>query len=107
MIIVKLIQILHMILILFICSSLVINHTRMKEISLTILIFIFFQYITNYGKCGLTQMEYLMMGENYQEGFLYRLINPIISVPENYFDKYLFKVHILFIIILSYQLYMK
>jgi hypothetical protein len=107
MIIVKLIQILHMILILFICSSLVINHTRMKEISLTILIFIFFQYITNYGKCGLTQMEYLIMGENYQEGFLYRLINPIIQVPENYFDKYLFKVHILFIIILSYQLYMK
>ena len=54
----------------------------------------------------LTQLEYYIMGEKYKDGFLYRLINPIIKVPENYFDKYLYIVHIIFITTLIYQLYL-
>ena len=104
--IILLIQILHIVLIFFVCSSIVISNHKIKEASLTILIFILFQYVTNYGKCGLTQLEYYIMGEKYKDGFLYRLINPIIKVPENYFDKYLYIVHIIFITTLIYQLYL-
>jgi hypothetical protein len=47
------------------------------------------QYITNYGKCGLTELEYIIKGKKYQEGFLYRLIKPIIVIPEKYFNIYI------------------
>ena len=69
------------------------------------LLFLLLQYSTNYGKCTLTQLEYLIMGEKYQEGFLYRLINPVIKRDENYFNYYYYIFHFLFIIILIYQLY--
>ena len=65
------------------------------------LIYLFLQYITGYEKCGLTVLEYLVMGEKYAEGFLYRIINPLIKIPENYFNKYLILVHILYIYLLS------
>jgi len=102
--IIKLIQFIHLALILLLCSSIFIPISKVKELALTLLIFMLFHYITNYGKCGLTQIEYLIMGEKYKEGFLYRLIKPIITVPENYFNKYLFWIHITYIMILIYQL---
>lgn len=58
-----------------------------------------------YEKCGLTQLEYWVMGEKYQQGFLYRLINPIIKVREDYFEKGLVYFHIFLIIVFAYQLY--
>ena len=102
--IIKLIQSIHLLLILLLCSSIFIPIHKVKELSLTLLIFMLFHYVTNYGKCGLTQIEYLIMGEQYQEGFMYRLIKPIISVPEDYFNKHFFWIHLLYIIILIYQL---
>jgi hypothetical protein len=102
--IVKIIQSIHILLIIFINLSIFVPNHKMKEISLTLLIFMLFQYMTNYGKCGLTQIEYLVMGNNYKEGFLYRIINPIICVPEDYFNKYFYCIHILYIVILGYQL---
>ena len=103
--IVKLIQTLHLVLVIILACSVFIPNRKIKEMALTLLIYILFQYVTNYGKCGLTQMEYLVMGEQYNEGFLYRLIKPIITVPEEYFEKHLFWIHIIYIFILAYQLY--
>ena len=78
----------------------------MKKLAFVILLFMAFQYITGYKTCGLTKIEYVLLGkEKYQSGFMYRLVNPIISVPENYFDKYYWVLHILWILILGYQLY--
>ena len=68
------------------------------------MIFIFAQWITNYGKCGLTELEYMFKGEKYKEGFIYRIVKPIISVPETYFDNYLYLVHITWTLILALQL---
>ena len=102
--IIKIINLLHTILIIFLCTSIFIDNFQIKKISITLLIFIFLQFITNYGKCGLTELEYLFKGEKYQEGFIYKLIKPIITVPESYFNKYFYFMHITWIIILWLQL---
>jgi hypothetical protein len=52
----------------------------------------------------LTDLEYLLLGDKYKSGFMYRLINPMIKIPEDYFNKYLFCFHITWISILYYQL---
>ena len=101
---IKIINLLHLLLILAIVSSIIIPNKQLKELVFTLLIFIFIQYITNYGKCGLTEIEYLLKGEQYQEGFIYRLIKPIITISEKYIDMYLYWFHILWIFILGYQL---
>ena len=102
--IIKIINLLHAMLVIFLCISIFINDFQIKKIALTLLIFIFLQFITNYGRCGLTELEYLFKGEKYQEGFIYKLINPIITVPETYFNKYYYCIHITWIIILCVQL---
>ena len=102
--IIKIIQLLHLILIITIFSSVFIPEKEIKKLSFTMLLFIFAQFITNYGKCGLTELEYALRGEKYKEGFIYRLIKPIITVPEEYFKKHLYWIHVLWILILGYQL---
>lgn len=102
--IIRIIQLLHLILVVIILLSIFLPFIEIKHYSLVLLIYILIQYLTNYGKCGLTQIEYYIMGEKYQEGFLYRLIKPIITISESYFDNYLFILHIIYIIILAYQL---
>ena len=102
--IVKSIQLLHLILVLGIASSIFIPNIEIKKLALTFLLFIFAQYITNYGKCGLTEIEYAIRGEDYKEGFIYRLVKPVITVPEEYFDKQLYWIHLIWILILGYQL---
>jgi hypothetical protein len=100
----NIIQLLHLFLVLGVASSVFIPDIQTKKLALTFLLFIFVQYITNYGKCGLTELEYAIKGENYKEGFIYRLVKPIISVPEKYFDEHLYWIHVIWILILGYQL---
>jgi hypothetical protein len=102
--IINIIQLLHLILVLGIISSIFIPYIQIKKYSLTFLLFIFVQYITNYGKCGLTELEYVIKREKYKEGFIYRLVKPVISVPEKYFDEHLYWFHLIWILILGYQL---
>jgi hypothetical protein len=99
------IRIIHFILVALIVISPFVNSIYLKKNILIFLIYLLFQYLTGYQKCGLTQLEYLAMGQKYQEGFLYRLINPWIKIPESYFDKWLFVVHIILIMVLIYQIY--
>jgi hypothetical protein len=100
----KIIQLLHLLLVIGIILSIFITNIDIKQIFFTLLNFLFMQHIINYGKCGLTELEYIIKGEKYQEGFIYRLIKPIITIPEKYFNKYLYILHIIWIIILGYQL---
>ena len=107
MILVFFIKLLHFALFISLLISVFISNNKFKELSLIILLFLLLQYILNYGKCTLTQLEYLVMGENYKQGFLYRLINPVINRDENYFNNFYYIFHILWIIILIYQLFKK
>jgi len=100
----KIIQLLHLILIITIFISVFIPNIKLKKLSITFLLFIFIQFITNFGKCGLTELEYAIRGEKYKEGFIYKLVKPIITVSEKYFDYHLYWIHVLWILILGYQL---
>jgi hypothetical protein len=64
------------------------------------LIYLLLQYLTGYKKCGLTILEYLILGKNYESGFLYRTIMPLITIPEHYFDKALIIIHVVYIYLL-------
>ncbi len=101
-----LIKLIHFIIVVLIGLSPFINVYKIKYYSFIFLIYLLFQYISGYQKCGLTQLEYYVMGKNYEEGFLYRLINPLIKVPEHYFNKYIICIHLIYIIILFNQIYL-
>ena len=103
-IIAKMINMIHFFIIISIVASIFIDSCYIKSRILALLIFLLLQYLTGYERCGLTTMEYFVLGEKYKKGFLYRLINPIIKVPNMYFDNGLLCVHILLISILLYQL---
>jgi hypothetical protein len=81
----KIIQLLHLLLVIGIILSIFITNINIKQIFFTLLIFLFMQHIINYGKCGLTELEYIIKGEKY-------------------FNNYLYILHIIWIIILGYQL---
>ena len=100
----KIINLAHYVLIFGLVISVFVNNYVYKKFALTLLIFILAQFITNYGRCGLTELEYLFKGKKYQEGFIYRLVKPVITVPENYFDNLYFLGHILWIVILWKQM---
>jgi hypothetical protein len=100
----NIIKIIHFILVSIIITAPFINNETMKKNVLIFLIYLLFQYLTGYQRCGFTELEYLVMGKDYESGFLYRLINPLIKIPEEYFDKWLFGFHLLWICILLNQL---
>ena len=99
-----LIKIIHFIIILIIVLSPGINDYDIKKLVLGFLLYLLFQYMTGFNKCGLTELEYYVIGEKYKEGFIYRIVNPMIQVSEHYFDKCLYIVHIGLIIILVSQI---
>ena len=98
------IRILHFILIILIGISPFIDSYKLKNYVLVFLLYLLFQYLSGYQKCGLTNLEYFVMGKKYKEGFLYRLIKPVITVREDYFKKYLLVIHLLYIAILYYEI---
>ena len=100
----NIIWILHLFLVLCIFFSVFIDDKLIKIFSLAFLCYLLLQYMTGYEKCGLTELEYYIKGDNYKEGFLFRLIKPVIRVPEKYFYKKLYLVHLLWILILLYEL---
>jgi hypothetical protein len=102
--IIKIINLAHGILVYGLFISVFINNYQYKKFALTLLIFLLAQFVTNYGRCGLTELEYLFKGEKHKEGFIYKFIKPIITIPEKYFDKYSYAIHILWIFILWKQL---
>ena len=103
---VNLIKLVHLAIVVIVFLSIFTNKCRIKELALTLLLFLLIQYSLGNEKCGLTQLEYMLLGEEkHQQGFIYRLINPIIKVPENYFNNGLLYIHIIWIVILIYQIH--
>lgn len=104
--ILEIIRILHITIIIFVILSVFVKICWWKKLALLLLLFMAFQYITGYETCGLTVLEYKILGqEKHQQGFLYRTINPFIKTPEKYFNNYYWILHLIWILILSYQIY--
>jgi hypothetical protein len=101
----NIIQLIHTIIILLIIISIFYPNNKLKELSLSLLILLMIKYLIGHQRCGLTEIEYLLKGEKYKEGFIYRIVKPMITIPELYFENYLFIIHSLFIIILFHQIH--
>jgi hypothetical protein len=101
--VILLIQFIHLLLVILLISSIFLPYLFIKQASLSLLILFLIQYLTGYQRCGLTEIEYILKGEDYKEGFIYRVVNPLITVPENYFNYYMWSIHIFWIIILFIQ----
>jgi len=100
------IKLVHLIIVICVIASVFVPNCKFKQYALVLLIFLLVQYILGFEKCGLTQLEYYILGkEKYQQGFMYRLINPVIRVPENYFNNGLLYFHIIWIAVLIYQMH--
>jgi len=98
------IQIIHVIIVIGNIISVIIPNRTYKKICLTLLLLMLIKFLSGSTKCGLTEIEYQLKGESYKEGFIYRFVKPIITMPEKYFTYYLWFYHCLWILILSYQL---
>lgn len=99
------IKVVHLFIIIAVIASIFVKSRILKQLSLTFLVFLLLQYILGFKKCGLTELEYYFLGKNYHQGFIYRLINPIINIPENYCSNGILIIHLLMICVLIYQLY--
>jgi hypothetical protein len=76
----------------------------LKKLILIFMIFLCIQYITKYGKCGLINFERFFLKEKFKEGFIYRLIKPIICYKKNIIYKNYFILILIYMIILYIQL---
>jgi hypothetical protein len=100
----NIIQSIHLIIVIIIIVSIFLPNKKLKEFVLSLLILLIIKYLSGYERCGLTEIEYIMKGEKYQEGFLYRIIKPIVTIPESYFKNFLFVIHCVYIYILFKQI---
>ncbi len=82
------IRFIHLLLLLFILFS-PFYSKRYLKITIILLLYILYKWYID-GSCGLTVLEYYLMGyEKEAHGFIYRLVNPLISIPEGLFAEYL------------------
>lgn len=85
MIIDYIITLIHILFILYLLLSIFINNNTIKLYSLLFNIFILLHYLTKYGKCSIINIERFFLGDNFRDGFFYKLIKPIISYKNNKF----------------------
>lgn len=96
------ILLIHVALFYFFSLSIFIDDCDIKKFSFVLLVFIMGQYLSEYGKCGLINIERYFLGKDFKNGFVYRLIKPVICyktspIYERYFWIQLVYIGILFI----------
>lgn len=101
----KIINYLHLILLIFLMTSPFINDCGLKINAFIMVTFIIFHFITKYGKCGIINIERFFLKENFKQGFCYKLIKPVINYKNNVFYDKLFNMLVLYSIILFIQIY--
>lgn len=95
----------HIILFCWIVFSPFANNCLYKKAALIFILFLIVQFISKYGKCGLINIEKFFLKDKFKEGFIYRLIKPIISYKINPFGGKYFNLILVYVIILIIQLY--
>lgn len=101
---VALIQGLHLLLVIGVVVAPFVPVREYKQYALAFLLFLVLQFFLNQGECGLTEIEAFVLGEKKVEGFLYRLINPVIQFHHTEFYQYVRVFHGTYIAILVGQI---
>jgi hypothetical protein len=99
------IKILHLLFYLLILFSPFIGDCVIKLNVYIMLLFIWFHFISKYGKCGIINIERIFLKEHFKDGFFYKLIKPIIDYRKNIFFEKLYHLLLIYILILTIQIY--
>jgi hypothetical protein len=99
------IKILHLLFYLLILFSPFIDDCVIKLNVYIMLLFIWFHFISKYGKCGIINIERIFLKEHFKDGFFYKLIKPIIDYRKNIFFEKLYHLLLIYILILTIQIY--
>lgn len=94
----------HITLFYLLALSILIKDCYLKKIIIILIMFLCLQYTSKYGKCGLINIERFFLKEKFKEGFIYRLIKPIICYKKNIIYKKYFILIIIYLTILFVQL---
>jgi hypothetical protein len=99
----------HTILFYIFALSPLITDCYIKKLVLILMMFLSLQYVSKYGKCGLINIERFVIEKvlekkNFKEGFVYRLIKPLICYKQNVIYKNYFSLIIVYMVILYIQL---
>jgi len=99
----------HTILFYIFALSPLITDCYIKKLILILMMFLSLQYVSKYGKCGLINIERFVIEKvlekkNFKEGFVYRLIKPLICYKQNIIYKNSFSLIIVYMVILYIQL---
>ena len=100
---VKLIRFIHFLIILVVIISPIIHIKEVKRNILFFLIYLQLQYLTGYKKCCLTDLEHKLTNNKKEEGFIYSIINPYITLNEKDYYNYQKYFHYGLIIVLYFQ----
>ena len=57
------------------------------------------RWISGYEKCGLTELEYVVSGKPYGQGFLYRFLNGVTKMKENKFNVLIISITVLWLVL--------
>jgi hypothetical protein len=94
---VNLIKLFHLLLIIFLLVSPYFSKDNCRN-ALVILIYIYFKWKVD-GSCGITRLEQKLTGKKEEQGFIYRIVNPYLSINEGIFKK---KLEFLTILVIVY-----
>jgi hypothetical protein len=94
----------HIMLFYSLALSPLITDCYLKKINLILIMFLCIQYVTKYGKCGLINIERFFLKENFKQGFVYRLVKPVVCYKQNAVYKNYFKLIIIYMLVLYLQL---
>jgi hypothetical protein len=102
--IVILIQALHLFLVVGVIVAPFVPSFEYKQYALAFLLFLVLQFTLNHGQCGLTEIEGFVLGEKKVDGFLHRLITPVIQFNHSEFYNYVRIFHGVYIFLIVGQL---
>jgi hypothetical protein len=99
----------HIILFYIFALSPLITDCYIKKLILILMMFLSLQYVSKYGKCGLINVERffiekVLKKKNFKEGFIYRLIKPLVCYKQNVIYQNSFSLIIIYMVILYIQL---
>lgn len=100
----NIILLLHIIFFYAIATSPFNNDYTFKKIILILLLFFCAQWMSEYGKCGLINIEKYFLKDKFKTGVVYRLVKPVICYKMNIFYKNYFEIILIYIFILYVQL---
>lgn len=82
----NIVNVIHLAMILFGVIGPFTNNRTVLKLSLQLIIFVLFHWITKFGKCQLTELEARLRGQPRDQGYIYKILQPIINVREHHLN---------------------